>query len=481
MNAPVSIRLLVVEDDEDDYVLLMSSLKTSSFNKTVLWADTFNRAKEILNSQPIDIVIVDYRLGVHTGIELVRYIREKNPFTPCILITGLQASALDEEALKSGAYDYLVKGKYTSEDIDRSIRYAVEKASALKAVKESENKFRNLFENAVEYVFVIDYDMNVIDVNKAALKLYEKNTKEEMIGQNISDHFFPDIFETQRYSNTSSIEIELTIPELDKKRYCILNLAVVDYDKRQYQIVLHDITERIENEQKEKLLEKQSLTGKVARVIAHEIKNPLTNIHLSVEELRVLLKDNGSGSEALHFAEIIERNSTRINLLIEDLLNATRFDTMNIAELQLHELLQETIFQVRDRAKLKEIKIVEDIGTNIRIKGDKEKLVIALLNIMVNAVEAMEEQKGILNIRATINNNIAEICINDNGAGIAQQDMNKLFEPFFTSKRGGTGLGLTATYTIISKHDGSLKVNSELNKGTQFTVYLPATPGVMMN
>lgn len=483
MNAPVSIRLLVVEDDEDDYVLLMSSLKSSSFNKTVLWADTFNRAKEILNSQPIDVVIVDYRLGVHTGIELVRYIREKNPFTPCILITGLQASALDEEALKSGAYDYLVKGKYTSEDIDRSIRYAVEKANALKAVKESENKFRNLFENAVEYVFVIDYDMNVIDINKAALKLFEKNAKEEMIGQNISDYFFPDIFETQRYSNTSSIEIELTIPELDKKRYCILNLAVVDYDKRQYQIVLHDITERIENEQKEKLLEKQSLTGKVARVIAHEIKNPLTNIHLSVEELRAILKEReeGSETEALHFAEIIERNSSRINLLIEDLLNATRFDTMNIAELQLHELLEETIVQVKDRARLKEIQIVQELGKNIRIKGDKEKLVIALLNIMVNAVEAMEERKGILNIRASIANNTAEICIIDNGAGIAQQDMNKLFEPFFTSKRGGTGLGLTATYTIISKHDGSLKVASEVNKGTQFTVYLPATPDLVTN
>lgn len=474
MSNEKSIRLLIVEDDEDDYFLLVNSLKVSSFNKTIVWAETFNKAKELLKSQPIDLVIVDYRLGVHTGLELVSHINDNYPFTPAILMTGLQASAIDEEALKSGVYDYLVKGQYTSEDIDRSIRYAIEKSNVLKSLKESENKFKNLFENSVEYIFIVDKEFNVLDANKAVLKLFEYSNKEKIIGGNISEYFTPHIFEAERMLNTS-LEIELTLPEQNKKCYCIFNLSAIDSEKKNYQLVLHDITERKMNEQREKLLEKQTLTGKVARVIAHEIKNPLTNIHLSLAELKQIIKDKNSTENPSDFIDIIERNSKRINILIEDLLNATRFDMINISELHMHELLEETLSIITDRARLKEIAIEKNIPQNIRIKGDKEKLIIAISNILVNAIEAINgNNDGLLKINVNIHSDIVDLTITDNGKGIPQQDLNKLFEPFFTSKQGGTGLGLTATHTIISKHDGTIKVVSEPNKGTSFIISLPA-------
>jgi len=472
MSTTKPIRLLIVEDDEDDYFLLVSSLKTTTFNKSIIWADSFSKAKEILKQQQIDLVIVDYRLGIHTGIELVSYINEKYPFTPSILMTGLQAQAIDEQALKLGVSDYLVKGQYTSEDIDRSIRYAVEKSNVLKSLKESENKFKNLFENAIEYVLIVDYDLNVIDANKAALKLFELDNKEGLLGENISDYFSPEIFESEQHAN-SSMEIEFTIPEKNKKCYCILNLSVVDAEKKIYQLVLHDITERKQNEQKEKLLEKQTLTGKVARVIAHEIKNPLTNIHLSLAELRAILNDKDSDESPDDFLDIIDRNSKRINILIEDLLNATRFDTINLGEVYIHDLIADTLLHVDDRAKLKGIEIEKEIQDNMLITGDKEKLSIALLNILVNATEAITTNDGKLCIKAAATNHTVTITISDNGKGIAKQDLNKLFEPFYTSKHGGTGLGLTATHTIISKHDGSIKVLSEIDKGTTFLITLP--------
>ncbi len=471
MSIAKTIRILVVEDDEDDYYLLTSSLKATNFSKEIIWAETFNKAKEILRSQSIDIVIIDYRLGVHTGIELVSYINENYPFMPTILMTGLAALAIDEEALKLGVYDYVVKGQYTTEDIDRSIRYAIEKSSVLRSLKESENKFKNLFENAIEYVFIVDSELHVLDANKAAMKLFECESKDELIGENIADYFFPHVFETEKHNN--SIEIELTLPELNKKCYCILNYSVVDTDKKLYQLVLHDITERRMNEQKEKLLEKQTLTGKVARVIAHEIKNPLMNIHLSLAELKLLLKEKDSKEDPAEFIGIIERNSNRINILIEDLLNATRFDTISLNEFYAHELLEDTFANIQDRVKLKEIKLEKDIQKDLLLKGDKEKLTIALTNILVNSIEAINGNGGLLKISAVANNGDALLNISDNGKGIPAQDLNKLFEPFFTSKHGGTGLGLTATHTIISKHDGSIKVNSEVNIGTTFTIALP--------
>ena len=472
MSSDKSIRLLIVEDDEDDYFLLVSSLKGTSFDKTIVWAETYNKAKDILKQQAIDLVIVDYRLGVHTGLDLVSYINEKYPFTPTILMTGLQALSIDEEALKSGVYDYLVKGQYTTEDIDRSIRYAIEKSNVLKSLKESENKYKNLFENSVEYIFIVDKDFNVLDANKAALKLFEYDNKEQIIDENISDFFFPQIPEPEKNFN-QSIEIELTLPEVNKKCFCILNVSAVDSDKKIFQLVLHDITERKLNEQKEKLLEKQVLTGKVARVIAHEIKNPLTNIHLSLAELKMILNDKDSTENPDDFLDIIERNSKRINILIEDLLNATRFDTINITDVYLDQLLAETLVNIEDRAKLKDIKLEKSIQQNILIQGDKEKLIIALTNIMVNAIEAINGPEGNLKIIASVNRENATLTISDNGKGIPQQDLNKLFEPFFTSKQGGTGLGLTATHTIISKHDGTIKAFSEIDKGTSFVITLP--------
>ncbi|MFL5752007.1 MAG: ATP-binding protein, partial [Bacteroidia bacterium] len=171
---------------------------------------------------------------------------------------------------------------------------------------------------------------------------------------------------------------------------------------------------------------------------------------------------------------IIERNGQRINLLIEDLLNATRFESINFTNLFIHELLNETISHIEDRIQLKKIKIEKKIHDHLVINGDKSKLVIALLNILVNAVEAIAERKaGKLEITTPYTDRAANITITDNGKGIAQQDLPKLFEPFFTSKKGGTGLGLAATYTIIARHDGAIKVKSEPDKGTAFTITLP--------
>ncbi|HSH67309.1 MAG TPA: ATP-binding protein, partial [Bacteroidia bacterium] len=408
-------------------------------------------------------------------IELVEFVNGYSPYTPTILLTGLKESTIDQQALKYGVYDYLVKDQYTTESLSRSIRYAIEKSKVVKSLKESENKFKNLFENAVEYVFLIDSKYSIIDANKAALKFFGYSEKDKIIGQTIINYISPKISETEKYINLN-FEVEFVIPHLNKKCFCIMNLSSVDVEQNIHQMVLHDITERKMNEQREKLLEKQALTGKVARIIAHEIKNPLTNIHLSLLELRTILKgaqlvDNSEKPD--DFIDIIERNGKRINTLIEDLLQATRFDTVNMKELYLDEVIEDTLSLVKDRIKLKDIKLEKTVPSNLLIKADKEKLAIAFLNLLVNAVEAVEEKTGILKIEVSVQEKQIGIAISDNGKGIPSQDLNKLFEPFFTSKKGGTGLGLTATYNIITRHDGSIKVHSEVGNGTTFYINLP--------
>jgi len=476
MNYDMPTWLLIVEDKEEDYLLLEKHLGKMSFEKQVIRAASFDQALDLLESKSFDLVIADYTLGEKTGMELIVHIKNKFPYVPSILLTaGTREAAVDQKALQSGVHDYLLKEQCTAENLDRSIRYAIERAKVLKSLKESENRFRNLFENAVEYVFLVDSDFVVMDANKSALKLFGYQGKDQIIGKDISKNIFPKILNPVKFMNHSP-EVELSVPLLNLKCFCILNLSLVDAERNIYQVVMHDITERKLNEHKEKQLEKQALTGKVARVIAHEIKNPLTNIHLSLLELRTMLEGaqlKNSLDKPDEFLDIIGRNERRINKLIEDLLNSTRFDTINLQALSAEELITDTLDLILDRIKLKEITVHPQIQEGLFIMGDKEKLVIALLNIFVNAIEAMEEKKGVLKVNAFERNNTLNIEVSDNGRGIPEADLGKLFEPFFTSKTGGSGLGLTATYNIIIKHDGSIKVSSKLEKGSVFHIFLP--------
>ena len=257
MRETLPIHLLIVEDDEDDFFLLESTLKEISFEKTITWAESYEKAIQLIKSESFDLILVDYRLGMHNGIELVSFVNGYSKYTPTILLTGVKESAIDQQALKYGVYDYLVKDQYTTESLSRSIRYAIEKSKVLKSLTESENKFKNLFENAVEYVFLIDSKYRIIDVNKSALKFFDCSEKAKIIGQNIADYISPRISEAATYYNVT-IEVELSVPYLNKKCFCIMNLTVVDVEKNILQMVLHDITERRINEQKEKLLEKQA-------------------------------------------------------------------------------------------------------------------------------------------------------------------------------------------------------------------------------
>ena len=477
------LNLLVVEDDEDDFFLLESNLKAASFYKEIFWALDFNAAKKILAEKSVDIALIDYRLGAHTGIDVISFINEHFSYIPSILLTGLREAAIDEEALRSGAFDYLVKDQYSIDILDRSVRYAVEKSRVLKSLKQSESKFKNLFENAIEYIFIVDSDFKILDANKSALKITQKDSKDTLIGLSITDFLSVDpqagsFFDLMRdnVSDTIEVEIDILINKTPRKINCMLHFSIIDESSNVAQLVLYDITEIKEKELRDKLLEKQALTGKTAQVIAHEIKNPLSNIQLSLGELKQILGtiDFPDPEENPHiFIDIIDRNSKRINNLIEDLLNATRFNTVNFEEVMLTDVLNEAIHLVQDRITLKGINFSKAVDSKVKIKADKEKLGIALLNILVNAIEAVEEKNGKLILAVFDENDIVTVTITDNGKGIPAENLSKLFEPFFTSKRGGSGLGLTATYNIINKHDGSIKVKSKENVGTSFIITLP--------
>ncbi len=219
-----------------------------------------------------------------------------------------------------------------------------------------------------------------------------------------------------------------------------------------------------------KSMEKFTATGRVARTIAHEVRNPLTNISLAAEQLQELATQNNESSMLL---DMIGRNSIRINQLVSDLLNATKVIELNIRPVSINKILDETLEMAADRLDLSQVKVEKNYATDMcDVLVDEEKIKIALLNIIVNAIEAMEKNKGILSLRTKNDGDTCIVEIEDNGNGMDEDTLQKLFEPYFTSKPNGNGLGLTNCQNIILSHRGNITVKSTLRKGTSFKVTL---------
>ena len=218
--------------------------------------------------------------------------------------------------------------------------------------------------------------------------------------------------------------------------------------------------------------EKFAATGRIARTIAHEVRNPLTNINLAADQLKSeLLPDDENASPLF---DMIARNSSRINQLISDLLDSTKFSELTVTKISVNDLLDETLTEANDRISLSHVKVIRKYTEgSCDVSVDKERIKIAFLNIIINAVEAMGNKEGsILTVETKEKNDKCQVIISDNGLGLDKEVLSRLFEPYFTSKPKGNGLGLTNTQNIILNHKGEISVESIKNKGVIFTITL---------
>ncbi len=214
-------------------------------------------------------------------------------------------------------------------------------------------------------------------------------------------------------------------------------------------------------------LEKYVVTGRIARVIAHEVRNPLTNINLAAEQLKSELTETDNTDMLF---SMINRNSERINQLVSDLLNSTRVAELSFSDASINEILDAAVELAKDRIELNHIKVIKNYDETIcPISVDIEKIKIAFLNIIVNAVEAMNEH-GILKLITQNKEGRCEVKITDNGKGMKKTEVDRLFEPYFTTKQKGNGLGLANSQNIILGHKGNITAESEYGKGTTFTI-----------
>ena len=220
--------------------------------------------------------------------------------------------------------------------------------------------------------------------------------------------------------------------------------------------------------------EKLALIGTFVSSIAHDVNNPLYMILGLAQNIK---KDSQSES-VRDAAEHIVNAAKRIAKMCNGLTLYSRKPTMNgqTEEVNLNVLLEEALTIARYAVTMEDITVTKQLSDCPVIRGNQDEILQMLVNLLINAVHAMEKKGGTLSLRSESNNGTVELKITDTGCGIPDKHLNSLFVPFFTTKRPGvgTGLGLYSAKTITEKYGGRITVQSEVEKGTTFAIHFPA-------
>lgn len=472
-----TIHVLIIDDDEDDFFITSDLIRQIPDNNFKIdWCYTYDEAVEIIKSRKYDMYFVDYRLGAKTGLDLLKEALKLGCEEPIVLLTGKGNKVVDVEAMQIGATDYLIKSELSVEKLERCIRYSLERANSLKKIKSNERKYRNIFEHSKDAVFIVDENLFFQDMNEATTNLL-KYTKDELKTKSIFDLLAngQHIEAFKKAAAGEEIKDDLEIELLTKDndiRNCIVSITKEPTENGEtlLQGFVHDITNLKKAEKANLQIEKLAAAGRLVRTLAHEVRNPLNNINMSVEQLR-----NEVSEDLAFYLHIIYKNSNRINDLIKELLDFSKPGELTFQKRSLQSIIDKTISQALDRIILKHVNLQLKYDPKPAfIMADENKLSIAFLNLIINAIEAMQEHTGKLRIEITHGTSIHFVSIIDNGCGIPPENLSKLFEPYFTSKRNGVGLGLVSTLNIIKSHKGNIEVQSKVNAGTTFNILFPA-------
>jgi two-component system, NtrC family, sensor kinase len=358
--------------------------------------------------------------------------------------------------------------------------------------------YASLQQKVIEYERLKDFNENIVEsisVGVMAVDLEDRvefwnsqmevmyaTPRSEALGHPISE-VFPAAFaqEFYRVRQTPGIhnlyKFRLTTPAGDTR---VTNIAIAPLVTKQFNvigrlIIVDDITERIELEGQLSQAEKMSSIGLLAAGVAHEVNTPLAVISSYAQ----MLQKQVSGDEKkAALLEKITRQTFRASEIVNGLLNFSRTSGGEFTDVDLNKIIQETLTLLEHQFKTAHVKVEANLLPTLpTINGNSGKLQQVFLNLFLNAKDAMNGG-GTLRV-ATANGDGVKVIVSDSGSGIAQEHIQRIYDPFFTTKNGGretrkgTGLGLSVTYGIIQEHAGKIQVESRVGEGTTFYLEFP--------
>ncbi len=235
-------------------------------------------------------------------------------------------------------------------------------------------------------------------------------------------------------------------------------------------LLFQDVTKLVHLEEKLKQNDKLAAVGQLAAGIAHEIRNPLAGMSASIQLLKGSIQPGALDQEGQKLMDIAIREIDRLNDLITEFLDFVKPEKMKMGSVNLSGLLAEIGEIVKKTKEAKSVEFIESFSDCL-VQGNTEKLKQVALNLLMNAVQAMPNG-GKLEVGCKAMEHRVLFWVQDSGIGMSEDVLNRLYEPFFTTKDKGTGLGLATVHKIIDSHQGEIRVTSRPKEGTRFEVYL---------
>lgn len=345
--------------------------------------------------------------------------------------------------------------------------------------------YKSFFDYATDAVFIVQPETwSVLDVNEYAAQILG-STRNDLLGEIMPQ--FRRIYKLLNKTNSTIVLSELSLENKDGESLMVeVSARFMKFEGQDLILAIaRDISEQHALTDKLVQADKLVLLGQLSAGVAHEIRNPLAAVNLN---LQVLKRRFDTSAPEFEYIDTALQGVDRISRIVEVTLNFSRPTMPDIKSLQLNSIIVSTLDLVTAMIKRKEIKVELKFDENLPlIAADAKQIQQVLINLITNAADAIKI-KGKIKIETysekygkTGDGLYAVAAISDDGAGIPPEDIPKIFNPFFTRKADGTGLGLPITQRILHQHSGIIDVESSYGIGTTFYIKLPVSNEIKKN
>jgi PAS domain S-box-containing protein len=494
------MKILVVEDNPITGRLFEKLIQALGYEVTT--CANAEAALEIYQQTSYAMIVLDLGLPGMNGFEFSRRIRSlpQGEQTMILVITAYDEMKDLQAALEAGANDYLIKPvemkllQVRLTILERQLHNLTQRKRAEEALRQEKDFAEGLIETAPVIVLVLDSEGRIVRFN-SYMEEISGYRLEEVQGQNwfttflskrdqswVQELFLKAVGGTRTRGNINPIvtkdgrerDIEWFDTTLKDAEGNIVGVLAIGQDvteRKRAEEALKRAYKELEETQQE-LIQSKTLAalGEFAAGLAHEIRNPLANIHASAQYCQ---KKNRSEDQLKKHLDIILRNSERADRVIKDLLDFARPRDLSFMLGDVGEIIDKACNLTEAKRSEYHVRLERKYAKDLpQILIDKMSMEQVFVNFILNALDAMKKGGG---LSITVNAEGEELVITfaDTGEGIQSQDLEKIFNPFYTTKPDGIGLGLSVTHRIIQAHKGKIDVESQVNEGTKVTVRLP--------
>ena len=480
--------VLIADDSEILNNMLKDVFELNGFR--VVQALDGEECKNVFLEEDPDIALIDIHMPKIEGIELLSYFKQASPRTIVIVMTGIGSEETALTAMKLGADEYLRKPFDMDEVLSlcekllENRQIAEDNVRLKKQVRRRERYLAHLATIIHEALIAVDPFGKIRFVNRAAAEMWGYS-RSELKGKDISLLIQPEkimpIYNdlVEDTIKLGRIEGEFQFERRDSAVFPgYLSTSILDDNGRLSGIlaVVADLTRVYEAEKSLKQSEKLASLGKVVEGVAHEVRNCLTSLGGFSRRLE---KRTSGDLTSTHYITIILQNVARLEKMvhdIEDYVHLSRFYSFQFGAVDLVAIIQKAHKRVIDALstlRMDSVSLKLTAANHLpRIIADPYALEELFYQLILNSYEAMPNG-GNLNIDLKNSGAAISVSVTDTGVGINHEDLSEIFNPFFTSKTTGAGMGLSKVYLLVEEHNGLINIKSEPAKGTAVEVVLP--------